>query len=358
MQATSEPEPQPEPEPNPEPEPASSLVLLTCEAFPELCPDGRALAKKVAELLPGVDVVPRVWTRADAAQPCGLCVVRSPWDCMDDGFVAFANFVQRHPAPLQNSAEWLLWSAEKGRYLVDLAARGVPCVPTVLLPQHSTAKDLDKELDKRQWPRAVVKPSAGSFGQRVLQVKRGAQAHDKQVAALLEHRDSVLQPFVPGISSVGELSLLFFDGHFSHAVRKHPRHGDFRVQGGKVESITPDPAVLRLATNAIARAHECCRASDTPVWCRVDLLPRVSEADSSAGGVEKDSNQKKSKAKRSSKSQRKEGAEAAAPSVGGEWMVSEFEALDPELYFKYDSGAVDRAAAAVARKYRALFTAA
>ena len=44
----------------------------------------------------------------------------------------------------------------------------------------------------------------------------------------------------------------------------------------------------------------------------------------------------------------------AAPSVGGEWMVSEFEALDPELYFKYDSRAVDRAAAAVARKYRAV----
>ena len=116
--------------------------------------------------------------------------------------------------------------------------------------------------------------------------------------------------------------------------------------------------MLRLATNAIARAQECCGASDTPVWCRVDLLPRVSETDSSAGGAEKEK-QKKSKAKqRSSKSQRKEGAEAAAPPVGGEWMVSEFEALDPELYFKYDSGAVDRAAAAVARKYRALFTAA
>ena len=273
---------------------------------------------------------------------------------MDDGFVAFADFVRRHPAPLENSAEWLLWSAEKGRYLVDLAARGVPCVPTVSLPQHSTVKDLDKELDKRQWTRAVVKPSAGSFGQRVLQVKK-AQAHDKQVAALLEHRDSVLQPFVPGISSAGELSLLFFDGHFSHAVRKHPRHGDFRVQGGKVEPITPDPAVLRLATNAIARAQECCGASDTPVWCRVDLLPRASETGSARGSVGKESKEKSNAKQRSSKSQRKEGAEAAAPPVGGEWMVSEFEALDPELYFKYDSGSVGRAAAAVARKYRALF---
>ena len=84
----------------------------------------------------------------------------------------------------------------------------------------------------------------------------------------------------------------------------------------------------------------------------------MSETDPSAGGAEKESKQKKSKAKqRSSKSQRKEGAEAAAPPVGGEWMVSEFEALDPELYFKYDSRAVDRAAAAVARKYRALLKA-
>eukprot|EP01052_Picozoa_sp_SAG31_P029352 SAG31_NODE_2911_length_4921_cov_2.526752_3_plen_344_part_00 len=338
------------PELEPEPEPATSLVLLTCEAFPELCPDGRALLQKLTAKLPDVEVVPRVWTRADAAWPCGLCVVRSPWDCMDDGFVAFADFVQKHPAPLENSVEWLLWSAEKGRYLVELAARGVPCVPTVLLPRHSSAKDLDKVLEKRQWARAVIKPSAGSFGQRVLQVQKGAQ--DKQVSALLEHRDTVLQPYVPGIHSAGELSLLFFDGHFSHAVRKRPRHGDFRVQGGKVESITPDTAVLKLATNAIARAQECCGANDTPVWCRVDLLPRASEsnqvAEALAGGVRKNKS-----ARCSSKSHGKDDAESAA-SVGGEWMVSEFEAVDPELYFKYDSNAVDRAAAAVARKYRAL----
>ena len=78
-----------------------------------------------------------------------------------------------------------------------------------------------------------------------------------------------------------------------------------------------------------AHAFACCVGTEAP-----EVL---------AGGM-----RKKKSARRSSKSHGKDDAESAA-SVGGEWMVSEFEAVDPELYFKYDSNAVDRAAAAVAR---------
>jgi glutathione synthase/RimK-type ligase-like ATP-grasp enzyme len=38
------------------------------------------------------------------------------------------------------------------------------------------------------------------------------------------------QPFLPEIVADGELSLLFFGGEFSHAVRKRAKPGDFRVQ--------------------------------------------------------------------------------------------------------------------------------
>jgi hypothetical protein len=40
----------------------------------------------------------------------------------------------------------------------------------------------------------------------------------------------LVQPFLPEIQSTGELSLLFFDGTFSHAVCKRPKAGDYRVQ--------------------------------------------------------------------------------------------------------------------------------
>ena len=112
-----------------------------------------------------------------------------------------------------------------------------------------------------------------------------------------------------------------------------------------MESVQPDAAVLRLAANAIAQARACCGAVTAPLWCRVDLLPRASELDSVAPPPVKPGK------RNNAKSHAHE--EQALPLVGGDWMVSEFEALDPELYFKYGGdGAVARAAAAVANRYR------
>ena len=48
------------------------------------------------------------------------------------------------------------------------------------------------------------------------------------------------QEFIPGILTCGEFSLIFFNGVFSHGVRKFNVTGDFRIQGqygGKFEQI-------------------------------------------------------------------------------------------------------------------------
>ena len=42
--------------------------------------------------------------------------------------------------------------------------------------------------------------------------------------------DAMIQPFISEIEREGEWSLMFIDGEFSHAVRKRPTAGDFRVQ--------------------------------------------------------------------------------------------------------------------------------
>ena len=67
----------------------------------------------------------------------------------------------------------------------------------------------------------------------------------------------------------GEVSLVYFGGQFSHAIRKRPAAGDFRVQdmyGGTVEACTPTPEETALAAQALA----CTPAPTT--YARVDLV--------------------------------------------------------------------------------------
>jgi glutathione synthase/RimK-type ligase-like ATP-grasp enzyme len=59
---------------------------------------------------------------------------------------------------------------------------------------------------------------------------------------------------------------MFFAGEFSHAVIKHPKPGDFRVQndfGGTAQSADPPPNVLAAATRAV-------ESVDATLYARVD----------------------------------------------------------------------------------------
>ena len=65
------------------------------------------------------------------------------------------------------------------------------------------------------------------------------------------------QPFLPDIVSAGELSIVFFDGEFSHAIRKTPAEGDIRVQpehGGIVTAATPTSEELEDAQRVLDAA--------------------------------------------------------------------------------------------------------
>jgi glutathione synthase/RimK-type ligase-like ATP-grasp enzyme len=79
----------------------------------------------------------------------------------------------------------------------------------------------------------------------------------------------LIQPYLPAIESEGELSLFYLGGRYSHAVRKVPRSGDFRVQPeyqGVITAVEP-AADEREAAEAILAAVE-----DRLLYARVDLV--------------------------------------------------------------------------------------
>lgn len=148
------------------------------------------------------------------------------------------------------------------RYLLDLAARGVPVVPTMVFERLGQS-DIAEAAARFGTPNLIVKPpiSAGAHGTWRLD---GAPA---PTAAL--DRAMLVQPMMPAIAQEGEWSLFYFGGRYSHAILKTVAAGDFRVQvqhGGDANAATP-PAAACVAAEAVLTA-----IAEPLLYARIDLI--------------------------------------------------------------------------------------
>ena len=144
------------------------VALATCAEWPELWLDDHPLVAALRAR--GVAGVPCIWDDPDvdwAGFP--LVAVRSTWDYTTQR-AAFLAWAERVAAvtTLANPLPVLRWNSHKG-YLRDLAAAGVPVVPTVWA---SEVIDLAAVLDERGWSRAVVKPAVSAGGRDTVIVDR------------------------------------------------------------------------------------------------------------------------------------------------------------------------------------------
>ena len=86
-------------------------------------------------------------------------------------------------------------------------------------------------------------------------------------------RAMMIQPFLPSVAAEGEYSIMLFGGHFSHAIVKRPKAGDYRVQphlGGTEEPCAPPPGAIELAKAALAAAPA------EAAYARVDMVRDLS----------------------------------------------------------------------------------
>lgn len=215
------------------------IALATSADFPQLDPDDAPLRAALGDAAePAVWSDPAVdWSSYD------VVLIRSVWDYFlrRDEFLAW---VERVPVPMWNPADTIRWNSEKG-YLRELADAGIATIPTAW----------EGEVP---WEDAIVKPTVagGSLGLR--RAKRGEPIGPGEMA----------QPFLPEITE-GELSLVFFDGELSHAIRKTPAEGDIRVQpehGGTVTAATPTSEEVAIARRVLDAAGRDL------LYARVDLV--------------------------------------------------------------------------------------
>ncbi|NIM50696.1 MAG: hypothetical protein GTN62_10125 [Gemmatimonadales bacterium] len=287
------------------------VLLVTCAAMPGLHGDDRYLLRALGER--GITAEPAVWEdqRRDWAG-VRLCLIRSAWDYAyrRTQFVAWAEQVA-NVTRLWNPAPLVRWNTHK-QYLCDLADRGVPTVPTVVL-QAGTAVSLERVLSEHRWTDVVLKAAVAQTGRYAMRVSLGAlEAGQAHLDRLLPYEDMLVQPYVPSVVQGGEVSVVLIDGEFTHAVQKVAAEEEFLVHddfGGTVRPARLTRAQLRTAERALA-------ALDRPtLYGRVDLV---------AG-------------------------------EGGQPAVMEFEVVEPELFFRYSPAAVERMVIAVERELTSAF---
>lgn len=231
-------------------------------------------------------------------------ILRATWDYhrRPEEFRQWLADCRAASVALYNPPDLALWNIHKG-YLLELADRGIPVVPTELL-RRGEPLDLAALLEARDWDQIVIKPAIAATAHQTFRASRAdvAQA-GARLRDYLHQADYLVQPFVPEIVADGELSFQLFAGDFSHAVLKQAKPGDFRVQGdfGGTTALH-EPSVRQLA--GVKRVAD---AIPQPwLYARID-------------GVD----------------------------IGGEFAVMEVELIEPELFLHMQSGSAEKMVAAL-----------
>jgi glutathione synthase/RimK-type ligase-like ATP-grasp enzyme len=227
-----------------------------------------------------------------------LTVIRSTWD-YSPRRLEFLEWAKARPR-LLNPYDVVEYSTDK-HYLADLAASGVPIVPTSFCERGETPIFPDVDF--------VVKPAVGAGSidadrYRARETER-ASAH---VAALhAKGRSVIIQPYVQTVDLFGEHAMIFIDGEFSHAMAKGAMlntPADARDALFRREQMTRDvtePEALALAEQLLVGRFAKL------LYARVDVV--------------------------------------AAPSG---WQLMELELVEPSLFLTFEPSAADRLAVAIA----------
>jgi O-ureido-D-serine cyclo-ligase len=245
------------------------------------------------------------WSRFD------LALLRSTWDYTERPaeFLAWIDRAAKSTR-IANPPAVVRWNSDK-HYLADLEHAGIPIVSSTFVEPAEDPRTALSRFVERCGREFVVKPAVGAGS-------RDAMRHAcDEVDAAVEHarrlldanRSVLLQPYLDRVDVSGETALIFFDGVFSHAIRKGPllRRGEGPTRAlFATEHITPrepDAAEIDVATRTLAAIP----FAKPLLYARVDLIRD----------------------------------DAGAP------VVLELELTEPSLFFTHASGSAQRFAQAI-----------
>ena len=196
------------------------VALATCAEIPDGDEDFPALIGELAARGVAADAV--VWDDRNVDWPGYDLVLPVRPGTTPSAGTSSSRWARSLPRIL-NPLPLLEWNTDKQRYLTDLAAAGVPAVPTVFV-------DPGAELEPPDGP-FVVKPAVSAGGRRSARFERGEIDAARELVGRIhaEGRTAMVQPYLGDAVEVGLVSI---DGRYSHAVRRRvplPQAGEREV---------------------------------------------------------------------------------------------------------------------------------
>lgn len=276
------------------------LTITTCRTYPE--PPQNLLP--LADLLNRQSLPTRfgIWQEwPDTPFLLPLCA----WDyaAESQAFRRWLDAAEAHGQRFINPPALMRWNMDK-KYLCDLAAWGADVIPSVFSPP--ATQTVQNILRERGWREAVIKPAIGQSGRAVARIRSYAVPE-----VWADYPQGVIvQPYIREIEQAGETSLVFFNGAFSHAVRRQPPAGEWRANsayGVGIRPAVPSETIIRTARRVL------------------DLLPQIPAYARVDGTV-----------------------------IGDRLLLNELELIEPALYLHTADGAAQRLAAVLAEQTEAV----
>lgn len=233
------------------------------------------------------------WSRFD------YVIVRSTWDYQQhaDAFINCLKEIDSSTAILLNPLPLMQWNIEKF-YLNDLQGKGVNTVDTLWCDAFDS-DDIKDAFAHFSTDTIVVKPVLSANADDTFKLtKQHWNMREDELKQVFASRSFMIQPFLNSVVEEGEYSLFYFGGQLSHAIKKVPQRGDFRVQeehGGSLFLVDVDETQQTIAQHALD-------AMPLPaLYARVDLIR-----------------------------------------YNNQWAVMELELIEPSLYFNLDDASPAR----------------
>ncbi|MFC1458992.1 RimK family alpha-L-glutamate ligase [Microvirga arabica] len=240
------------------------ILIATCSEYPHPTPNLEALVSALkaqgmdAAYLPWKTTPLETFAAAEAALP--LCC----WDYYDDPgrFLAWIDALEAKGARLLNPPELLRWNFRK-TYLLEMAEAGLAVPKTFHLPE-ANRQAIAQRMEAEGWSVAVAKPVSSQSG-------HGVQKIDWSNIDRWPTGEMLLQEYQHDIGALGETTMTFIDGTFSHAVRRVLKAGEWRANaqyGTTYERVTVSQDVIDTAKSYLDLLPQ------TPLYARVDGLVR------------------------------------------------------------------------------------
>ena len=164
------------------------------------------------------------WTDQITWESYDLVIIRSTWDyhLYYADFCRWLDDMKQRKVNIANGVEYIRRNIDKTSQLLDFLDIQVSTIPFRVGSKVSQAIADAKELTQK----VVVKPSISASGYNTYLIDRANKEWESTLATAVEQiilgaKEYILQPYMSAISE-GEISLVYFNGTFSHGVRRFP----------------------------------------------------------------------------------------------------------------------------------------